>query len=69
MLIEIFTFFIGFWFNIFQDFIGMKSGNLGVEYYAEVHTSIWNSFVHSMCMPLTCYGFLLSIPSFLYFDK
>ena len=69
MFIELVTFFIGFWFNIFQIFIGMKSGDLGVEYYAEIHTSMLNSFVHSMCMPFTCYGFLYSIPSFLYLNK
>lgn len=43
---------------IFQRW-GAATFQEGVRYYAEVHTSTWNAFVHSVFMPMTAYGILL----------
>ena len=42
--------------------IGMSVGIPGVNYYAEVHTSSLNSYIHSIFMPFTIFGILLWFP-------
>ena len=41
---------------------GYKIGQEGVDYYAEVHESRLNSYIHTVFMPLTIYGMYLWIP-------
>lgn len=43
--------------------LSMKTGLEGVNYYAEVHQSKWNSYIHTLGMPFTIYGMLLWIPA------
>ena len=43
--------------------LNMKTGLEGVNYYAEVHQSKWNSYIHTLGMPFTIYGMLLWIPA------
>jgi len=38
----------------------------GVDYYAQVHLSFWNSLIHTIFMPFTYLGFNLSIPALLH---
>ena len=45
-------------FNLF----GVYTGEQAIAYYAEVHTSKWNSLIHSLGMPFTYYGLLLCVP-------
>ena len=59
----ILTFLIGFYSNIPLSKI-MLTGSDGLEYYTEAHLTKWNSNVHTICMPFSMYGLLLSIPSF-----
>lgn len=33
-------------------------GQKGVDYYGEAHLSSWNSWIHTICMPVTIYGIL-----------
>ena len=40
-------------------------GGPGVDYYAEVHQMKWNSIMHTIGMPFTIYGFLISAPALL----
>lgn len=42
---------------------GVYTGEKAIEYYAEVHTSKWNSLIHSLGMPFTYYGLLRCVPS------
>lgn len=44
---------------------GIKIGQEGVDYYAEVHTTKLNSYIHTFFMPFTIYGMFLWIPQFL----
>ena len=44
------------------DHFGFLTGQAGVDYYAEVHTSRLNSYIHTAFMPFTIYGMLLWIP-------
>lgn len=41
----------------------MLVGIPGVNYYAEAHLTLWNSYVHTVFMPFTTYGMLLWIPA------
>ena len=50
-------------------FIGIGTGLNTVEYYGEVHTSYWNSLMHTTGMPFTAYGFVLAIPAFFELDN
>ena len=45
------------------DAIGMESGIEGIEYYAEVHQSKWNCWVHSFGMLFTVYGISCWVPA------
>ena len=66
---ELFVFLFGLVLNKFQNIVGMETGMAGVEYYAEVHQSPWNSMVHSVCMPFTAYGTLLAVPNILFLNR
>ena len=46
----------------------MYTGQAGVDYYAEAHMTRWNSFIHTLGMPFTIYGFVLSIPALFRLD-
>lgn len=52
-------------FNLFGVFTGQKA----IQYYAEVHQSKWNSFIHTLGMPFTYYGLLLCVPTLLSNNK
>jgi uncharacterized membrane protein YGL010W len=45
--------------------LGYLTGQPGVDYYAEVHTTALNSYTHSLFMPFAMYGMLLWIPAVL----
>ena len=45
------------------NLFGVLTGQKAVDYYAEVHTSTWNSLVHTVGMPFTYLGFNLSVPA------
>lgn len=49
---------------IFQYLFNIYYFNLGVYYYSQVHTSVWNCYIHTLFMPLTSLGFLVAIPSY-----
>ena len=59
----------GILYGIFIPFLLKKCGFLigqeGVNYYAEVHTTELNSYIHTLFMPFTIYGMFLWIPRFL----
>ena len=44
------------------NLIGVYTGEQAIAYYGEVHTSKWNSLIHSLGMPFTYYGLLLCVP-------
>ena len=46
----------------------MHTGQAGVDYYGEAHLTRWNSFMHTLGMPFTIYGFVLSIPALFRLD-
>lgn len=52
-----------FLFHHILDFFGMYSFQEGVNYYSEVHQSLWNSVLHTLLMPFTVFGFFLAIPA------
>ena len=56
-------FLIGFYSNVFLSQI-MLTGSYGLDYYTEAHLTKWNSNVHTICMPFSMYGIILSIPTF-----
>ena len=41
----------------------MLVGPQGVEYYREAHLMPWNAWTHSLVMPISTYGVLITIPS------
>ena len=55
----------GFISHIIFSLFGILHHNEGVDYYAEVHTTRWNAYIHTIGMPFTIYGMLLWIPSLL----
>lgn len=57
------SFVCGLYFHKAQQYIGMRNQQDGVDYYAEVHTSFWNSCVHTIFMPLTMLGMFIWIPA------
>ena len=69
MYLEALSFIWGLIFENVQNILGMASGRAGVEYYAEVHQSKWNSIIHTACMPFTTYGFLLAVPNILFLSR
>jgi len=56
-------FLLGLVFCNFQREIGMYNLWDGVNYYAEVHQSKWNSIIHTLFMPATVLGTFISIPA------
>ena len=55
----------GFISHVLFNFLGVLHNNEGVDYYAEVHTTRWNAYIHTIGMPFTIHGMLLWIPSLL----
>jgi uncharacterized membrane protein YGL010W len=47
---------------IYLEKMGMSIGNMGIEYYGEVHPSYHNAMIHTIFMPITILGMLLWIP-------
>jgi uncharacterized membrane protein YGL010W len=60
---ELLIFITGYNFNYIQDIFEIRNLEDGVKYYAEVHTSFWNSLIHTMFMPVTMVGMYLWIPA------
>jgi hypothetical protein len=52
-------------FNI----LGVYSEDKAIEYYGEVHTSMLNSFIHTIFMPFTYYGLLIGVPGLIFKNK
>lgn len=48
---------------------GFLYGQEAVNYYGEVHQSKWNSNIHTLFMPFTSFGFLISVPALLGMPK
>lgn len=55
--------FAGLFAGLILSIFGVLTGQEAVDYYAEVHTSTWNSFVHTVGMPFTYLGFNLAVPA------
>tara|TARA_B100000963_G_C22612731_1_gene665700 strand:- start:601 stop:1134 length:534 start_codon:yes stop_codon:yes gene_type:complete len=51
------------------NLLGIFTGEQAIQYYAEVHQSKWNSFIHTLGMPFTYYGLLLCVPTLLSNNK
>ena len=49
--------------------MGMKIGMDGVKYYAEVHKTDLNCYIHTAFMPFTIYGILLWVPALIKLSK
>ena len=47
---------------MFIPYMGIEVGKQGVAYYAEVHKSQWNRFIHSLFMPVAATGALMLVP-------
>ena len=60
---------LGFLTQPFFNLIGVYTGEKAISYYAEVHQSKWNSFIHTIGMPFTYYGLLLCVPPLFFRDK
>lgn len=54
--------FLGCMTPFIFNLVGVYTGQEAIEYYAEVHQSKWNSFIHTIGMPFTYYGLLLCVP-------
>ena len=57
------SFFIGLFLSEILTSLGVMNGQEAVDYYAEVHLSKWNSFVHTVGMPFTYMGFNIAVPA------
>ena len=55
--------FTGYFLTTILSIMGIMNGNEAIIYYGEVHLSQWNSNIHTIFMPFTCYGFLLAVPA------
>lgn len=55
----------GYLFNNIQNMLGMYNLQKGIDYYAEVHQSNWNSMIHTYFMPLTMLGMCVWVPAVL----
>jgi hypothetical protein len=44
-------------------YLGFLTGQDGVDYYAEIHTSQLNCIIHTIGMPFVAYGSLLIVPA------
>ena len=60
-----FSVFINVGYNLdhILDVYNVYNNRKGIDYYAEVHTTRQNIFVHVVCMPFTIYGMLYWIPA------
>jgi hypothetical protein len=67
--LDLYVFFMGYRFYALQQLFGMRHSKDGVYYYAEVHKSVWNSYIHTAFMPLTMLGFYVAIPAFFEFSR
>lgn len=56
------AFMIGCMMPRMMKFIGMSTGYEGLDYYAEVHQSFFNSLIHTVFMTVTVYGIMLWVP-------
>lgn len=65
----IYIWLFGYYSTIILNFLGIYNGRQGVEYYGEAHLSQWNSLIHSLFMPITCYGILLFFPNLIRLNK
>ena len=52
----------GYLFNNIQYILNIHSLDEGVNYYGEIHQSSLNKVIHGLCMPITTYGLILSVP-------
>ena len=59
----------GLFLSTFLYIFGFLYGQEAVNYYGEVHLSSWNSNVHTIFMPFTIFGVLISIPALLRMPK
>jgi uncharacterized membrane protein YGL010W len=59
-----FTFF-GLFLSNMLNVCGVLSGETGIDYYAEAHLSNWNSWMHTIGMPVTIYGISCWVPALL----
>jgi uncharacterized membrane protein YGL010W len=66
---EIIILLFGYNFHYLQNMIGMRNLADGVEYYAEVHRTFWNSIIHTIFMPITMFGMYLWIPALFGLNK
>jgi len=57
--------YIGWKLDSIMVMFNQPTLNKGVEYYAEVHISRWNSMIHTICMPITMFGMYLCVPAML----
>ena len=55
--------------SIIHGLTGMLTGKEAVEYYAEVHTTEMNKYMHTIFMPCAVSGALLWIPALFKMDK
>lgn len=69
MSIYLLSSLFGLYLNYFLDYLQIYSGDEGISYYSEAHLTKWNHFVHSLFMPITCYGLLLFIPNSLFLNR
>lgn len=65
--IDIYFFFwnVGMRFKKILNFFGMYAGRKAITYYAEVHKSPANIFIHKTLMPFAAYYYLLGAPALL----
>ena len=54
---------IGLFLSTCFYYMGIMHGLDAVNYYAEVHKSQWNSNIHTLFMPSSCYGILIAVPA------
>ena len=57
------TIFCGLMVTPIMNSIGMLNGLEGIDYYAEVHQTKWNSIVYTIGMPFTFYGISCWFPA------
>lgn len=62
---EVFSILVGSNLHYILQFLNMRNMQDGVNYYAEVHLSFWNSLIHTIFMSLTMLGMFLWIPAIL----
>lgn len=60
---ETFAILFGYYFHIVQNIVNMVNRDEGVNYYAEAHTTSWNSIIHTVFMPFTMLGMFIWIPA------